>query len=158
MILDDETRNVITHHAVMFGFGVFFFIYFKIVQNNPEMQKQILENSMFIPMGQILAVEGYLGHVIVKTVWHLRENRRIDRTLPNVINFGVHWFHVFASYVIDLIGIIVTSLAFFYYATQSNSDIFGIMDISDAYFLVMVPSVFIITYLIISRRKIKYRT
>jgi len=59
--MDDETRNSIIHNGIMVGLAIFFYIYFQNVQNSPEMRHGIIEYSYIIPVGQILAFEGYLG-------------------------------------------------------------------------------------------------
>jgi hypothetical protein len=133
-------------------------IYFKAVQHNQELQQQIINYSFVIPVGLILAVEGYVGYIVVKTVRELQENKKIKRMLSNVIILGMRMFHKIATQMIDIIAIIITSLAFFIYSSPyPTSRVFNIMDISDMYFIIFVPSIGIITYLLIYKRKLEYR-
>lgn len=142
----------------MLSISFLFMIYFKAVQHNQELQQQIIDYSFVIPVGQILAVEGYVGYIVVKTVREVQENKKIKRTLSNAITLGMRMFHKIATQMIDVIAIIITSLAFFIYSSPyPASQIFNIMDISDMYFIVFVPSFGIITYLLIYKRKLEYK-
>lgn len=158
MFLDDDTKNVIIHNSVMVGITIVFLIYFGAVENSPELQKQIDENIVVVPIAQLLAYEGYAGYVILKQIRRMQENRKVTRTLSNVITFGIRAFHEYATLMIDLIGITIITFSFFIYGYPKASPAgFEIMDISNAYFLIFVPSIGIVIHKLMSRRKLEYR-
>lgn len=142
----------------MVGIALIFFIYFRIVEHNLELQKQIIDNSPIIPIAQLLAYEGYFGYIILKLIPMYQEKRKIKRDLPNVATLVGIVVHKYVIWVVDLIGITITFYSFFIYAVPHPiSKIFGIMDISDLYFLVIVPSLGLLSHYLISKRKLQYR-
>lgn len=156
--MQQETKNLIIHIAVMFSITLFFMIYFRTVQHSPELQKQIIENSFVIPVAQILAYEGYWGYVLVKLIRRYQENKKVKRDLLNVVTLIGHVFHEYVIWAVDLFGITITLRAFFIYSVPNPSpNVFGIMDISDLYFLVFAPTTVILTHFLLSKRKLEYR-
>ena len=50
--MDQETKNVLIHNAVMVGITIIFLIYFDAVSNSEELRKQIDKNITVIPIAQ----------------------------------------------------------------------------------------------------------
>lgn len=158
--MDKETENLVIHIAVMFSISLFFMIYFRTVQHSPELQQQIWNNAFVIPAALILAYEGYSGYILVKLIRKYQENKnkKIKRDLLNVIILIGRTFHEYVMWVVDLIGITITVFAFFIYSNPNPSPkVLGIMDISDFYFLVFVPSTGILIHILLFKRKLEYR-
>lgn len=142
----------------MVGMVLIFFIYFKTVEHDLELQKQIIDNSPVIPIAQLLAYEGYFGYIILKLIPLYQEKRKIKRDLPNVVTLVGIVVHKYVTWAVDLIGITITFYAFFIYGVpHPTPKILGIMDISDLYFLVIVPSLGLLSHYLISKRKLQYR-
>lgn len=156
--MDKETKNLMIHIAVMFSISLVFMIYFRIVEHDVELQKQIIDNASVLPQAQLLAYGGYFVYVLTRLIPRYRENRKIKRDLQNILILVGRAFHEYVIWMIDLIGITITFYAFFIYSNPYPSPkMFGIMNISDAYFLVMVPSLTILSHLLLSKRKLEYR-
>ena len=157
-MVDNETKNVIIHNVIMVSITLFFVFYFGAVKNSQELQDQIDDNIFVVPVGQILAYEGYVGYVILKQIRRIQQKKKLKRTLSNAITLGGHMFHEYATQVVDLIAITIITFGFFIYGYPNASpDAFEIMNISDSYFLIFVPSIGIITHKILYKRKLAYR-
>lgn len=126
----------------MVSIGLFFLIYFGIVEGSPTLQKQIDVNIKAIPIGQVLAYEGYAGYVILKQIRKMQEKRKVKPTLSNIVISVSYVFHEYVTLMIDLIGITIITFSFFIYGyPKASTDAFEIMNISNMYFLIFVPVV-----------------
>ena len=156
--MNAETRNTIIKNIIMVSIGIFFLIYFGMLQGSPTLQKQVDDNIEVVPIGQFLGIEGYVGYVILKNIRIIQEKRKLDPTLRNMMTVGTHVFYEYATLMIDLIGIIIISLSFFIYAYPNASpDSFEIMNISNMYFLIFVPAVGFAIHKLLSKRKPQYK-
>lgn len=156
--MDVGTRNSVIHNVIMVCIGLFFLIYFGIVQGSPTLQAQIDENIEAVPIGQLLAYEVYAGFVILKQIRRMQEKRKLDPTIPNIISLGSRAFHEYSTVMIDLIGITIITLSFFFYAyPQASPNTHEIMNISNAYFLIFVPTIGFTLYKLLHRKDLPWK-
>lgn len=156
--LDKETRNLIIHVSVMFCISLFFMIYFRMVEHDPGLQKQIMDNVTILPPLQLLSYAGYVAYVSIHLYHRFQDKRKINRDLLNVVVLVGKVFHVYVIWMIDLIGITITFIAFFIYSNPNPSEkMLGSMNVSDIYFLIIVPNLTILSHFLISKRKLQYR-
>ena len=154
-----ETKNVIIHIGIMLCITAFFIVYFKEVQQNLVLQQQIQQHIELIPIGQLLAYEGYFGYVIIKIIRKWQENIKLKVTLSNVSKASVKIFHEYATWMIDFIGITLITFGFFIYGYPeiNVSRPVGITNFSDLVVLTIIPGLAILSHLLLSRLKIEKR-
>lgn len=156
--MDVGTKNTVIHNIIMVCIGLVFLIYFGIVQGSPTLQKQIDENIEAVPIGQLLAYEGYAGYVILKQIRRMQEKRKLDPTISNIISLSSRVFHEYSTFMIDFIGITIITLSFFFYAyPQASTNTHEIMNISNAYFLIFVPTIGFAIYKLLHRKKLPWK-
>lgn len=156
--MDVGTRNSVVHNVIMVCIGLFFLIYFGIVQGSPTLQAQIDENIEAVPIGQLLAYEGYVGYVILKQIRKIQEKRKLDPELSVIISLSSRVFHEYSTLMIDLIGITIISLSFFFYAyPQASPNGHEIMNLSNAYFLIFVPTIGFTVYKLLHRKDLPWK-
>ena len=154
-----ETKNVLVHVIIMTCFSIFFMKFFEYAFQNPEIQEQIRQNIMIVPIGQLLAYEGYFSYIILKIIQKWRENIRLERTWLNAFNAGVKLFHEYATWVIDLFAITIITFQFFifYLPPEKLEEAIEASRISDLMFVSVFPGLIIITHLIIREIRLKRR-
>lgn len=103
--MEIETVNVLVHIGIMICISIFFMTYFNKVEQNSILQDQILQNSTVIPIGQLLAFEGYFGYVILKLFRKWQQNIKLEKTWNNVAKASMKMFHEYATWFIDLIAV-----------------------------------------------------
>jgi len=113
--VESETNNVLIHICIMVCISVFFIVYFDLVEHNPILQEQIKQNSTIIPIGQILAFEGYYGYILLKITRRWQENIKIEKTLSSVAKASVKIFHEYAMWFIDMVAIYIITREVFIY-------------------------------------------
>ena len=156
--MDSGTRNTIIHNIIIVCIGLIFLIYFGIVSGSPTLQKQIDENIEVVPIGQLLAYEGYMGYVVLKQIRKIQEKRKLDPELSVIISLSARIFHEYTTLMIDLIGITIISLSFFFYAyPQSSPNSHEIMNLSNAYFLIFVPTIGFAVYKLLHRKDLPWK-
>lgn len=155
--MEQKTRNVYIHNGVFIVLTALFIVYFGAVENSIDLRLQIDENIEIIPIGQLLAYEGYAGFVILKQIRLMQENKKIKHTVPNVVVFGGHVFHEYATTTIDLIGITIITFSFFIYAYPKATTVSSeIMGFSNVYFLILVPIMGLVVQKLLSIKKLEY--
>ncbi len=156
--MDIGTRNTVIHNIIMVCIGLFFLIYFGMVQGSPTLQAQIDENIEAIPIWQLLAYESYAGYVILKQIRRMQEKRKLEPTLSNIVSIGSRVFHEYSTIMIDLIGITIITMSFFFYAyPQASPNTHEIMNISNAYFLIFVPTIGFAIYKLLHKKKLPWK-
>lgn len=156
--LDKETRNLVIHVSVMFCISLFFMIYFRMVEHDPALQKQIMDNVTILSPLQLLSYAGYVAYVSIHLYHRFQDKRKITLELSNVVVLVGKVFHVYVIWMVDLIGITITFYAFFIYSNpHPSAKMLGTMNVSDVYFLIIVPNLTILSHFLISKRKLQYR-
>jgi len=139
--------------------SVFFMAYFHQVEQNLILQDQIIQNSTAVPIGQLLAYEGYFGYIILKIIPKWQENIKIKRTWFNVAKAGMKLFHEYATWFIDFIAIYIITMEFFLYCcpNETSDKVLGTSRIADLMFVSVLPGLVIISHLLIRRYRVEKR-
>ncbi len=133
-------KTILIHNLVMILITGVFVVIFAVIRNDVNAQNIIQENISIIPIGQLLAYEGYLGYVILRWVRSEQRGIREKITHSNVVSIVGRKFHDFASSTVDLIGITVITFGFFAVAyNPSNIDAQNTMNQSDLLFMTVLP-------------------
>lgn len=157
--MESETRNVLVHIGIMMCVSVFFMIYFHQVEQNFILQDQIIQNSTAVPIGQLLAYEGYFGYVILKIIRKWQENIKIKQTWSNAAKAGLKVFHEYVTWVIDVIAIYIITMEFFIYCCprEASDKALETSRIADLMFVSVLPGLAIISHLLIRRYRLEKR-
>jgi|GEM_PF-4836506 len=157
--MESETVNVLIHIGIMMCVSVFFIVYFHKVEQNPMLQDQILQNSTAIPIGQLLAFEGYFGYVILKVFRKWQQNIKLERTWNNAVKASMKMFHEYATWFIDFIAIYVITMEFFIYCYPSvvSDKALETSRIADLMFVSVLPGLALISHLLIRRYRLEKR-
>ena len=157
-MLEQETKTVVIHVGIMVSITIFFIIYFGEVEKSQELKNQIIENISTVPIGQLLAYEGYFGYVFLKIIRHWQEKIKLKRTLSNAVVLGGILFHVYATWVLDLIAITVITFEFFVYSIpEALPDALKVVKVSDLLFITILPSLVIVSHLLLRKTKLEKR-
>lgn len=154
-----ETKNVLIHIGVMISISIFFIIFFKLVSQNPNLQELIKQNVAIVPIGQILAYEGYVGYVFLKFVRKWQENIKLRRTWMNAAKIGLKLFHEYVTWVLDLIAITVITFEFFIFFLPPDQleKALETSRIADYLLVSILPGLVIITHLVIREIRLEKR-
>ena len=157
--MENETVNVLIHIVIMMCVSVFFIVYFHKVEQNPILQDQILQNSTVIPIGQLLAFEGYCGYAILKIFRKWQQNIKLEKTLDNAVKASMKMFHEYVTWFIDLIAIYVITMEFFIYCCPSviSDKALETSRIADLMFVSILPGLALISHLLIRKYRLKKR-
>lgn len=156
--MNNETKNVFIHLGIMICVTIFFMIYFGAVEKNQELQKQIDENISAVPIGQLLAYEGYLAYVLLRIIRRIQEKIKLERTRKNALVLGGKLFYEYTTWIVDLIAITVITFGFFIYGyPDASPDAIEMMKVSDLLFISVLPGLAIISHLLLRGYKLEKR-
>lgn len=159
ILRDAETQNVVIHILIMIGITAIFAMYFNEVRQSSILQEQIQQYIKVIPIGQLLAYEGYFGYILIKIARRWQENIKLKKTRSNVSKVAVKIFHEYVTWMLDFIGITITTFGFFIYGypNPDSSEPVGISNIATLAFLTIIPGLAILGHLLVSRLRIERR-
>lgn len=153
--MDNESRNILIHTFVMIIITIGFMGYFSAVEKNEKMQNQIDENISIVPIGQLLAYEGYFGYSLLRTIRYMQEKPKGKTKLPKikVIGYAVYEYVIRMT---DLIGITIITFEFFIYGyPMASPNALSIVRIADLMYITVLPSLGLASFFLLRIQKSK---